>query len=86
MAVEKLGDHNPSGPFRGGKYSAYESGTRVPTITYWPGTIKPGVSKALMNQVDIYASLAALVDQQVDPKAAPDSMDLLDTFWQYQPR
>ena len=29
-AIEKLGGHQPAGPFRGGKYSIYEGGTRVP--------------------------------------------------------
>lgn len=47
-AFELLGNHNPGGPFGGNKYSAYEAGTRVPTIIYWPGTIKPTVSDALL--------------------------------------
>lgn len=79
-AIEMLGAHNPSGPFRGGKYSAYEAGTRVPTITYWPGTIKPGESDAIMNQVDIYASLAALVEVSIESNDAPDSKNLLDAY------
>lgn len=29
-AVKKLGNHNPKGELRGGKYSLYEAGTRVP--------------------------------------------------------
>ena len=33
-AAEMLGEHKPAGPFRGGKYSAFEEGTRVPT-TGW---------------------------------------------------
>ena len=36
-AVEKLGDHRPAGPLRGGKYSKFEAGTRVPFIVRWPG-------------------------------------------------
>lgn len=64
-AVEKLGNHDPSGGFRGGKYSAFEAGTRVPFITYWPGTIKPGVSQALFSQVDLLASIASLTGQPV---------------------
>ena len=46
QAVEKLGDHRPAGPLRGGKYSAYDGGTRVPFVVRWPGTVKPGVSAA----------------------------------------
>ena len=41
-AVEKLGSHTPAGPFRGGKYSLFEGGTRVPFIVRWPGRVKPG--------------------------------------------
>ena len=79
-AIEKLGEHNPSGPFRGGKYSAFESGTRVPTITYWPGIIKPNTSDALMTQVDLFASLAKLADKNTDYDIGLDSEDFLDTF------
>ena len=32
QSVTLLGEHKPAGPFRGGKYSAFEAGTRVPTI------------------------------------------------------
>ncbi|KAA9041904.1 sulfatase-like hydrolase/transferase [Ginsengibacter hankyongi] len=77
-AVQLLGNHHPAGIYKGGKYSAYEGGTRVPTITYWPNEIHPGESDALISQVDIYASLAQLVGEQVDHhKAAPDSKDFL---------
>ena len=41
-AVELLGGHRPGGPLRGGKYSAFEGGTRVPFIVRWPGRVKPG--------------------------------------------
>ncbi len=76
-AVEKLGKHTPSGPLRGGKYSLYEAGTRVPFITYWKGTIQPGVSDALVCQIDLMASLAALTGQSYTGK---DSRNLLDVF------
>lgn len=76
-AVEKLGKHTPSGPLRGGKYSLYEAGTRIPLITYWKGTIRPGVSDALVCQIDLMASLAALTGQSYTGK---DSRNLLDVF------
>jgi arylsulfatase A-like enzyme len=76
-AVEKLGPHRPSGPLRGGKYSAFEGGTRVPFIVRWPGRVKPGVSDALVGQVDLLASFAALTGQGLQPGEGRDSLDLL---------
>ncbi len=77
QAIEKLGAHKPSGIFRGGKYSAYEAGTRVPTITYWPGKIEPKESPALWSQVDMYASLASLLDIHIREGEATDSEDMI---------
>jgi arylsulfatase A-like enzyme len=76
-AVTKLSHHQPPGPYRGGKYSAYEGGTRVPFIVRWPGRIQPGTSKALMCQIDFMASLGKLVGQPVPPLEACDSVDVL---------
>lgn len=76
-AVEKLGSHTPSGPWRGGKYSRFEGGTRVPFIVRWPGHVKPGVSDALVCQVDFAASLAALTGQSLSDSDAPDSLNVL---------
>lgn len=76
-AVTKLGGHTPAGPLRGGKYSAFEAGTRVPFIVRWPGQIKPGVSGALLSQVDLLASFAALTDQKVSQDEGPDSHNML---------
>lgn len=76
-AVSRLGQHRPAGPLRGGKYSAFEGGTRVPTIAYWPETIRAGSSDALLSQLDIYASLAQLTGQQLLPDEAIDSENLL---------
>ncbi|WP_397381383.1 arylsulfatase [Prosthecobacter sp.] len=75
-AVEKLGDHKPAGPLRGGKYSAFEGGTRVPFIVRWPAKVKAGVSSALVCQVDFPASFAALTGQPA-PAAAVDSQNIL---------
>lgn len=76
--AEKLvGRHKPAGPFRGGKYSAFEGGTRMPTITYWKGTIAPSVSDALFTQVDIFASLAKLTGESISAGQAVDSRDAL---------
>jgi arylsulfatase A-like enzyme len=67
-AVERLGDHDPNGPFRGGKYSSFEAGTRVPTIIRWPERVPAGtVSDALVSQLDLLPSLAALTRQDIPP-------------------
>ena len=76
-AVEKLGDHKPAGPWRGGKYSAYDGGTRVPFLARWPGHIKPGASSALVDQVDLLSTFAALTGQAAPSDAAPDSFNEL---------
>ena len=71
----KNGDHLPSGPFRGGKYSLFEAGTRVPFFTYWKGKIKPGVSDSMVSQLDLLSSLAQLVGSEV---RTADSLPLLE--------
>lgn len=77
QAVERLGAHKPSGPWRGGKYSNFEAGTRVPFILRWPARIKPGVSTALVSQIDLFASLATLTGQRLKPGEAPDSASIM---------
>jgi arylsulfatase A-like enzyme len=83
-AVEKLGAHKPSGPYRGGKYSNFEGGTRVPLIVRWPGKVKPGVSPALVTQVDFPATFAALIRQPTrqsgKPPDAGDGLNLLNAL------
>lgn len=76
-AVEKLGNHKPAGLLRGGKYSLFEAGTRVPFMTYWKGKITPKVSDALICQIDLLASIAALVEQKPE---ASDSQQLIDVL------
>jgi arylsulfatase A-like enzyme len=45
----------------------------VPFIVRWPGRVKPGVSDALMCQVDLPATLAAVAGVKFDTSDAPDS-------------
>ncbi|WP_288369431.1 arylsulfatase [uncultured Algoriphagus sp.] len=76
-AVEKIGDHTPAGPLRGGKYSLFEAGTRVPFAVYWQGKIEPKTSSALVTQIDLMASLGSLVGAE---NFGQDSENLLDVF------
>ena len=76
-SVKRNGDHKPWGPFRGGKYSLLEAGTRLPFITYWEGHIKPGVSDAMVSQIDLLNSFASLVGST---ERSQDGEDLMDVF------
>jgi arylsulfatase A-like enzyme len=76
-AVEQLNGHDPKGGLRGGKYSLFEAGTRVPLITYWEGKVEPGESDALVSQLDVLKSLASLTGIEVE---GTDSKNLLETF------
>ena len=76
-AVERIGNHDQNGGLRGGKYSLFEAGTRVPFITFWKGKIEPKKSDALICQLDILASLATLTGADVN---STDSKDLLDVL------
>lgn len=81
-SVERLGDHTPWGPFRGGKYSLFEAGTRVPFVVYWPGVVEPAVSDAMICQMDLFASLADLAghDQEYTEKDSENLLDVLLGF------
>lgn len=76
-AVDKLGTHQPAGPFSGGKYSVFEGGTRTPFITRWKGRVKPGVSGELVCIIDLAASFAALSGVPLPENACLDSQNVL---------
>ena len=79
-AVKEANGHKPAGPYRGGKYQIYEGGTRIPFIVSWPGKVTPGTSKALVSQLDLYASLAELIGTPEAAKARPDSVNVLSAL------
>lgn len=77
-ARETASLHDPKGGLRGGKYSLFDAGTRVPFFVYWQGHIRPSVNHQLVSQLDLVASLGKLIGQ-----AVPDSLDsqeMLSTF------
>ncbi len=80
FAEDSLGNHNPGGPFRGGKYSVYEGGTVVPTFFWWPGKIEPRTSNAFLSQIDIFASFAHFFKKELPEDAARDSENHWSAF------
>lgn len=80
-ALEEHSGHDPSGGFRGGKYIAYEAATRMPTLLQWPARVKGGlVSSAVISQVDLLASLNALVGGELPVGLLTDSEDMLSAL------
>jgi arylsulfatase A-like enzyme len=76
-AKEKLGDHKPAGPFRGGKYSIFEGGTRMAMAARWPARIKAGkVTDAMISQIDFPRTFAHIAGKDAPAEAFPDSMEL----------
>lgn len=72
--------HKPNGVLRGTKGTVFEGGTRVPFVVRWPGKVKPGTSAALVSQMDLLASFAALTGQRIPEGQGPDSEDHLDAL------
>jgi arylsulfatase A-like enzyme len=80
--LEDSASHDPSGVYRGGKYTLWEGGTRVPFIVSWPGVVEPGVTDAMVGQVDFLATLGAIARAPLDPSlnGQLDSRDLSGAF------
>ena len=82
-AVTKNGKHTPSGVLRGGKYSLFDAGTHVPFMISWKGHIKPGISDALVSQMDLLASFAEFTGQK---NKTIDSQNVIDAFLGKSPK
>lgn len=79
-AVTQLNNHTPWGVLRGGKYSVFEAGTRVPMLISWPETIKPKVSSAMLSQIDLLASFSKMLKIDSLSGGKTDSEDMLDVM------
>ena len=74
-------DHWSAYPLRGLKRDIYEGGHRVPYIVKWPGKVPAGkVSHELVSQIDIMATLAAVIGFDLPKDQAEDSHNLLPLF------
>lgn len=77
-----LNGHNPVGGLRGGKYSCFEGGTRVPFIVHWPAKIKkPEVRYGLVSQIDFINAMAAILNVTLPKDAAPDGNQYAAEYW-----
>src|SRR5699024_5080348 len=72
--------HDPMGGLRGGKYSMFEGGTRMPFIVYWPEEVESGESDALVSQMDLLGSFAHFLNVDLGESDAVDSQNMWDAF------
>ncbi|MBO7280695.1 MAG: sulfatase-like hydrolase/transferase [Bacteroidaceae bacterium] len=81
-AEELLNGHDPMGGLRGGKYSTFEAGTRVPFIVHWPSRIdKPGVKDALVSQIDFLDVMANVAGRYNGKALSPDGSAASMAAW-----
>ena len=74
-----------NGPFRDGKGSLFEGGTRVCALANWPGHIKAQAVDGLIHAVDIYPTLAALANASTSKCKPLDGVNVWDTIAQGKP-
>jgi arylsulfatase A-like enzyme len=77
---ENLGLHQPAGILRGGKYSSFEAGTRVPFIVKWPKKVPVGRSNALISQIDFLATMNQLLGANYNENSSKDSKANLNAW------
>jgi len=66
-------------PYRGGKFSNYEGGHRVPAVARWPGRIKAGwISDELTVGMDLLPTVMDIVDVDISKLRKFDGMSIKD--------
>jgi arylsulfatase A-like enzyme len=65
-----------NGPYRDGKGTLYEGGTRAAAFINWPGRIPAGEVRGLIHVVDMYPTLAALAGAQLAKNKPLDGINI----------
>jgi arylsulfatase A-like enzyme len=74
-----------NGPYRDGKGTLKEGGTRVCAFANWPGQIKPGVVHGMIHAVDLFPTFAALAGASTAKCKPLDGRDVWSTIAQGKP-
>ena len=74
-----------NGPYRDGKASLFEGGTRVCALANWPGHIKAGTVDGMVHAVDVYPTLAKLAGAPTTKCKPLDGMDVWETISENKP-
>jgi len=75
-----------NGPYRDGKGSLYEGGTRVPALVNWPGHVKAGSTvEGMVHVVDMYPTLLTLAGGSTAKSKPLDGMDVWQAISEGKP-
>ena len=75
-----------NGPYRDGKGSLYEGGTRVAAVANWPGHIKAGTTvDGIIHVVDMYPTIIDLAGGSTSKCKPLDGVDVLTTLTEGKP-
>jgi arylsulfatase A-like enzyme len=74
--VSKLVLPSDNGPYRDGKASLYEGGTRVVALANWPGRIKPGKVNQPIHVVDMLPTLASVAGADTSKSKQLDGLNV----------
>jgi arylsulfatase A-like enzyme len=69
-----------NGPYRDGKGSLYEGGTRAVALANWPGKIDPGKVEGMVHVVDMFPTLAGLAGASTTAGRPLDGIDVWSTI------
>jgi arylsulfatase A-like enzyme len=84
--AEVKGELPPNnGPYRDGKGSLYEGGTRVVALANWPGRIRAGIVSEPMHIVDMYPTIAHLAAAPLGKAKPLDGIDVWPTISEGKP-
>jgi arylsulfatase A-like enzyme len=75
-----------NGPYREGKGSLYEGGTRVIALVNWPGHVKSGTTvEGMIHVVDMYPTIAALAVASTSKAKPLDGLNMWPTLSEGKP-
>ena len=83
--VKKINLPADNGPYREGKGTLFEGGTRVCALANWPGHIKAQSVDGLIHAVDLYPTLASLAGASTAKCKPLDGLNVWDTLAEGKP-
>jgi len=69
-----------NGPYREGKGTVYEGGTRVVAFANWPRHIKAAASNAMLHEVDMFPTVAGVAGASTGKSKPLDGLDVWPTL------